>query len=107
MWDVLGEIAKERNRQIRKGWDEEHDDGHADGSLLHASVLTMCEVGGLALAGVDAPDINGPWPDQFIMRLAEKMRDNPRQMLIIAAALLVAEIERMDRASEEGVGYDG
>ena len=71
MLTVLEEIAKERKRQVEdKGWTREHDDDHDAGELLTA--------GWGALARIHAPT---------------------RRSLIEAGALIVAEIERLDRAA--------
>lgn len=101
MGSVLNDISDERERQILKGFDAAHDDGWGDGSLLHAALLAVCNVAGHRLDGCDPPSIDGPWPDQFVMHLAEKYKGNNRQKLIIAAALIVAEVERLDREVAE------
>jgi hypothetical protein len=66
---VLDEIAAERRRQVEDtGWTREHDDDHAGGELLTA--------GWGALSRIYSPT---------------------RRSLVEAAALIVAEIERLDR----------
>jgi hypothetical protein len=68
---VLAEIAAERERQIAKWYTAEHDDGHPHGTLPDAAIAYIKR-----------------WPAQ-----GDRRRD-----LIKAAALLVAEIQRIDRA---------
>jgi len=77
---VLDEIAAERRRQIEKGYTAEHDDQHVDGELADA-------------AAAYATGYAGWWPWSLD---TWKPADSRRQ-LIIAAAFLMAEIERIDR----------
>lgn len=80
---VLREIANERVRQIaEEGWTPEHDDEHDKGELADAAATyaTTYDVRGLIQ----------PWPIS---------RKDRRSDLVKAAALLVAEIERIDRAA--------
>lgn len=82
-------ILKERIRQIRKeGWSPEHDDQHTDGELAKAAA---CYVGWAGQIPGDVPTI-WPWAKQW-WKLKGRRRD-----LVRAAALIVAELERMDRA---------
>ena len=88
------DIDNERQRQIGKGYDADHDDCRVYGDLA--------SVGGyLAVAsayqstGVDVPD-GIRWECDFNDGEC-LIEDNPRENLIKAAALLVAEIERIDR----------
>lgn len=100
---VLSDIATERRRQVVvEGWTPEHDDAHSKGELIRAARAyatsaasdTAQEVAKrLAVQGM-AP-VGWPWsPDWFKPK-------NPRRDLVRAAALIVAEIERIDRAGED------
>lgn len=81
-YDVLAERAKQRSR-----WSDEYDDTeHIDGMLAGAGVVIW-------EAAETHPD-NPDWVNHAI----EKHAENPRQRLVIAAALLIAEIDRLDRA---------
>ncbi|MGR0183189.1 hypothetical protein [Azospirillum aestuarii] len=95
---VLVEITHERLRQIeQEGWTPEHDDKHGNGEMATAAA---CYV----LNGADSPNPAPPnayptwWP--WVARWW-KPKDRRRD-LIRAAALLVAEIERLDRATGTG-----
>ncbi len=84
---VCEEIKAERVRQQREErWSHEHDDLHergelADAAAFYASVRNIADL--------------WPWDVDFI-------RKHPRRrQLVIAAALIVAEIERIDRAEKE------
>lgn len=86
---VIVEIARERERQIgSEGYTYGHDDSHSTGDLARLAAMyalpetdrvyqRMCEDWG------DVPDWHKP--------------KNRRHDLIRAAALIVAEIERLDR----------
>ena len=81
---VIDEIAAERKRQIEvEGWTVEHDDKHSDGSLAMAAT---CYATVYPLAGS-----YWPWDIKWW-----KPKDRRRD-LIRAGALIVAEIERLDR----------
>lgn len=110
---VIDEIALERERQVAsEGWTPEHDDDHDDCSLARAAACYA------APAPIYEKRMNqhsettffDPWP------WIEHFRGNPirsftewhkkgkdrRRQLVIAAALIVAEIERLDRAESAG-----
>ena len=82
--DVLAERAKQRAK-----WGDDHDDGHLDGDLSTAAAYIASPTG--LAADVDPPD--------WAYRLdAEHDR---RGRLVIASALIIAEIEHLDRAGGE------
>jgi hypothetical protein len=84
---VLREIAAERQRQIGKGYDATHDDDeHGDEQLATAAadLLTPDSLSFTPLI---------PW----VLPIMGKHLDR-RERLIIALALGLAEIERLDRA---------
>lgn len=93
---VIDEIAAERRRQIEvEGWTPAHDDEHGRGELAMAA-MAYCQA---ASAPVDdtsilanKPPLYWPWPLRW-WKPKTKRRD-----LIRAAALIVAEVERLDRA---------
>lgn len=103
MSHVLAEIGDERTRQIlSEGYDHQHDDAHEDFELARAAAVytiyaTLPELD--CLFAIDhgprlfGSDILWPW-DRSFFKPGTARRD-----LIKAAALLVAEIERMDRAA--------
>lgn len=90
---VIEEVAAMREKQISKGYDAAHDDHHDDQSLalVAAHLAIPCTSGVL----IPAPDWGLELEDSH----------GERENLIIAAALLIAEAERMDRAEvTEGGG---
>lgn len=86
---VLGEVAAERERQVRKGFDVRAE----------AYEAGECAGGAIRLAMSTHPDLRGE-DDEAVKDVLSKWPD-PRQRLIVAAALLVAEVERMDRQAAE------
>ena len=85
--EVVSEILVERQQQTTlEGWDKEHDDyEHSEGELAAAAAC-------YAYTQVE----NLPWPWE---RQSDKRgKHDRRRQLVIAAALLVAEIERLDRS---------
>lgn len=87
---VIDEIAAERRRQIEvEGWTLEHDDRHAEGQLALAAAVYAMSAGGR-----DAAWWHWPWSARWLKPTT------PRRDLIKAAALIVAEIERLDRREE-------
>lgn len=99
MDEVIAEIRAERLRQqLAEGWDEEHDDKHQDGQIAFAGSCYAAFAAECAEAdalGLKAPPNTQPenWPWDSVWWKPK----NPRRDLIRAAALLVAEIERLDR----------
>ncbi len=85
---VLQEVNRERERQIAKGYDAAHDDEHTDGAIAGAAAYYAW--------GKGAPDYLWPWGEATLPTVS-LMAD--RERLLTAAALCVAEIERLDRVS--------
>jgi hypothetical protein len=118
---VLAEVAAERRKQVEKhGWSSEHDDTHTDGSLALAAIAyVMPERLYRMVEYAAGPHFLDPWPDSWAdgydrrYEMGER-RTNPgnmppdpatytvaerRKLLIKGLAMLVAEVERIDRAS--------
>lgn len=87
--DGIADIAAERKRQQEKeGWTIAHDDEHIEGHLALAGACYALPPGEIGY-------IESVWPWDFSW-FKPKSR---RQDLVRAAALIVAEIERIDRAA--------
>lgn len=103
---AIDEVAAERQRQISKGWTLEHDDEHEDGSLADAAACYAAttrafraeEVTGVGYKPYTSYSDLWPksWADHWF-----RPNKSRRRRLIIAAALIVAEIERLDRVAFE------
>ncbi|OHV85920.1 hypothetical protein [Ensifer sp. LCM 4579] len=96
---AIEDVIAERRRQIEgEGWTAEHDDGHTKGELAKAAACyahhsTTTETHREAVIRTGAFPLFWPWDSEWW-----KPAD-PRRMLVKAAALIVAEIERLDRAA--------
>ena len=85
------DILAERRRQVEvEGWTPEHDDEHAHGELAEAAAGYAEKASGRNGNPQYAPR-NWPWDLHWWKPAA------PRRMLVKAAALIIAEIERIDR----------
>lgn len=111
---ALKDVATERTRQIvSEGWTARHDDTHSQGEMAIAAsryamtagvAARMLYSGDIPADKVDAAHActpvpaGWPWPQRW---WKPKTR---RSALVRAAALLVAEIERLDRAEARKAG---
>lgn len=96
MTRALLDVFSERQRQIdAEGWTPAHDDTHTDGDLAAAASTyawgACVQVTGHALP--ETPPAVWPFENAWW-----KPADEPRRNLVKAAALILAEIERLDRA---------
>lgn len=88
---AAADVLAERRRQIEaEGWTPEHDDEHSDGSLARAAVCYA-----LSGAQFDRPSLSVLWPKSWSSGWLKPT--NARRDLVKAAALILAEIERLDR----------
>ncbi|MBZ7124661.1 hypothetical protein [Klebsiella grimontii] len=89
---AAADVLAERQRQVTaEGWTPEHDDEHSDGEMaLAASSYAL-----YAHKKPIAPAIpyNWPWEPEWFKQ------QGARRDLVKAAALILAEIERLDRAT--------
>ena len=93
--DIVHEIYLERARQIfGEGWTPEHDDRYCPGELAVAAACYATH--GTYAKTVDARAEIDAWP--WGPEWDKRDKHPPRRRLVIAAALLVAAIERIDRA---------
>lgn len=100
------DVLAERRRQIEaEGWTPEHDDEHGLGELARAAA---CYALHAASQASEHPGISlslessalGVWPwDQSWHKPGDQRRN-----LVKAGALILAELERLDRASAHGIG---
>lgn len=88
---AIDDVVAERRRQIEvEGWTPEHDDTHVNGEMASAAVCYA------HTAGRSAHHIFNyvwPWSSQWWKP------DSKRRNLVKAGALILAEIERLDRLS--------
>lgn len=91
---AVADVAAERRRQVEaEGWSSEHDDQHSNGEMATAAACYLVpQYIHWPLAG-GIGHLRWPWTKQWWKP------KNRRRDLIRAAALIVAEIERLDRLS--------
>ena len=82
----LEKIKEEREKQIIKnGYKPEHDDQHTDGSIADAAAH---------YASYSKSELY-PWDKQY----DSKEKHSRKQQLVIAGAMIVAELERLERTN--------
>jgi hypothetical protein len=102
MRKAIEDVIAERKRQIRvEGWTPAHDDTHTDGSLAQAAAAYALKArsdeaheNGVRIGKHGVPYL---WPDSWNpswWKPTDRRRD-----LVKAAALIIAEIERIDRST--------
>ena len=91
---AMNAVIAERWRQIeQEGWSHEHDDAHEPGEMARAGSAYAYAAGNAGRVGMpDHPPVEWPWTGEW-WKPAGFRRD-----LVKACALIVAEIERHDRA---------
>lgn len=88
-------IAAERKRQVEEeGWTPEHDDGHEDGDLLAAA----SEIVGY----LDPTLIMDPDDHWGLIAKHSRKEGGDLRLLVIAGALIAAEIDRLQREGSGG-----
>ncbi len=100
-FQVLTLINQERERQKKvEGWTPEHDDKHKNGELAYAASAyagpVFHERPGQTLNLTIDPPIQWPWKDGY-----KPTPDDPIRQLVKAGALIVAEIERLQRLRDQ------
>lgn len=89
---AAADVLAERQRQITaEGWTPEHDDEYEHGELADAAGCYALSSELFDCAG--EPPRPWPWPDEWWKP------GNRRRDLVKAGALILAEIERIDRAA--------
>ncbi|MCG7507105.1 hypothetical protein [Mesorhizobium retamae] len=106
-WQAVADILSERKRQVdAEGWTPEHDDRHNDGEMaraagIYAVIAGSCRTdyrnatGGYSLNDILKGLMQYYWPwERSWFKPTNRRRD-----LVKAGALIIAEIERLDRAT--------
>lgn len=107
---IADEVVEERVSQIIKhGYTRSHDDDHENGELAMAAALYASPVDNLVMLESDNERLitKDPWPFWFASpgtphseHAGDKRNAfNRRKRLVIAGALILAEIERLDRST--------
>jgi hypothetical protein len=93
--DTLGERARQRRLE---GYDDLHDDAHDDFSLLKAALAYGEDA---LLQGTTGHSFTETAPPSWPWDEGDWKPKNLRRMLVIMGALVIAEMERLDRADED------
>jgi hypothetical protein len=97
MTPALKDVIAERRRQIKaEGWTAEHDDMHRSGDLAQAAATYALH----ATGHYGTRALTWPWKSEWWKPTT------PRSDLVKAGALILAEIERLDRAAARYPGSD-
>ncbi|HDZ8013256.1 TPA: DUF550 domain-containing protein [Citrobacter amalonaticus] len=89
---ILDVVAERQRQKSVEGWTSEHDDQYEDGELIDAAA---CYAKDSSLWDcIGEPPSDWPWNDEWW-----KPSKNMRRNLVKAGALILAEIERRDRAA--------
>lgn len=98
---ALNDVIAERQRQITtEGWTPEHDDQHSDNELAGAAACYAMNMHDFYIHYTDELNWSeAPKPDDWPWSEEWWKPTNPRRDLVKAAALILAEIERLDRAA--------
>lgn len=87
-------VITERRRQVsEEGWTASHDDHHSQGEMIEAAACYAVTAGASNRDPRGEISVPPGWPWASVWWKP----GTPRRMLVKAAALLVAEIERLDR----------
>ncbi len=95
-------IAIERERQINEeDWDDEHDDEHQDGDLARAAICYAAQ-DRIFIKYQDGHNITfrDPWPGDWDDEWDKRHKHGPIRRLVIAGALIAAEIDKMYREAQ-------
>ena len=91
--NVYKELKQERDRQISKGYDEDHDCEHFPGTLCTAAGV-YADAAAYRMAGLEIPSsLEQVWP----FSNGFKPYESARPYMLKAAAMLIAEIELYDK----------
>ena len=94
---AASDVLFERRRQVgTEGWSPDHDDQHKNGEMPLAAGLYAISAG-FALKYLDGETKTCPVPDGWPWASEWWKPSNARQDLVKAGALILAEIERIDR----------
>lgn len=116
MTQAVRDVLAERRRQVEaEGWSSDHDDEHIDGSLALAAACYAEGPSGRSRVEAVTVDVSGGrgetpvwaerkvlvptiWPRTWHPSWWKPATDRRRD-LVRAGALIIAEIERLDRAA--------
>ena len=94
---AVDDVVAERVRQVEvEGFDSAHDDQHTEGELAKAAACYATYAHWMTIPAGYVPSV---WPSSWSRSWWKPKA--ARHDIVRAAALLIAEIERIDRAAEK------
>lgn len=105
---VADELLRERQRQVVvEGFDRLHDDGYARGELAQAAICYLVNAVvwaqmlsiGMSREKLDEKSASAPAPSTWPWQKRWWKPGRARENLVRSGALIIAEIERLDRAA--------
>lgn len=98
----IDDIAAERQRQVEgEAWTHEHDDRHRNGELVFAAVAYAAPERVYRKRGDDLQvTYRDSFPWEWDPKWDKRDKHDRRRQLVIAGALIAAEIDRIDRAAD-------
>ena len=107
MKSVIDEILAERERQKKEeGFSQQHDDRYRKGELVKAAICFAAMSIGcpqvLIKLAVHSMDVQSVWVDPWPWEehWDKRNRHSANKCLVVAGALIVADLERRSRAGE-------
>ena len=103
MSKAANDVLRERIRQqVEEGWTIEHDDEHDPGELSGAGAAYALHAAAALHPIADSFDTDQRPPNSWLWDEKWWKPGSPRSTLVKAAALIIAEIEKIDRKNGEG-----
>jgi len=99
--DAIELIATERRRQIeQEGWSPEHDDTHTEGELADAAAYHAAT--SPVYRHWRGGHYESIWPKGWGSKWDHRLKSDRVRQLVVAGALIAAEIDRLQRLQEKG-----
>jgi len=92
-------LAERERQQMSEGWGYDHDDGHGSGDLARAAACYALPTWCRDTRVMGRQCVEAFWPWSFDWWKPAKTPGGRRRELVKAGALILAEIERLDRAA--------
>lgn len=91
----LEKIMDEREKQIEKGYDSEHDEQHEKKELFYASFVLMCLQAQEAPMNISAMNSWFRSLPKWMQKIASNNESSYEDSLRVAGALIAAELNRI------------
>lgn len=100
----IADVIQERGRQVmHHGYDPAHDDEHRNGEIA-ISAIAYIQAAHQKHLGLADGELDVFW---YFDSPMPEMKKDPRRLLVKAAAMLIAEIDRLDRVLAKASSHGG